>query len=78
MNKHMIITIIITIMIGIVCMLYGLSLLMAVSAFSSTMGFIFVLMVIAAMAGIIYAIFHNMNERFREIKEEKNDDLSKY
>jgi len=78
MNKHMVITIIITLIVGMICMLYGLSLLMAISAFNSTVGFIFVLVVIAAMAGIIYAIFHNMKERLKEIKEEENDDLSKY
>ncbi len=78
MNKHMFITIIITIIIGIMCMVYGLSLLMATSAFSNTYGFGFVIIIIAAMAGVIYAIIHNMKERLREIKEEEKDDLSKY
>ena len=73
MKKQIIITIIISMIIGIIAILYG-------SAFLAALGFskIWGIVIISLMALIILMIVYNMKERIKEIKEEDKDDFSKY
>lgn len=57
---------------------YGFIYITASLSLGNGIGIVFLIIVAAALAGLIYSIVHNMNERIREIKEEESDDLSKY
>ncbi len=78
MNKQIFITIIISLIVGIFIMGYGFIYITASLSLGNGIGALFIVIVAAAIAGLIYSIVHNMNERIKEIKEEKSDDLSKY
>ena len=44
---------------------------------SKSLGFLSVILILA-LAGLLFALIYNLVERIKEIKEEDEDDLSKY
>ncbi len=78
MKKDIVITFIITIIIACVVILYGLSFLTILSLQLGVGSILLILIGVAIIAGLIYAVIHNLKERIQEIKEEDKDDLSQY
>jgi len=78
MKKNILITIVITVAISIVIMLYGFAFITTTLAFSNAIGMVFLLLIVGIVAGFIFIVIKNMNERIKEIKEEEEDDFSKY
>ena len=78
MRKNIIITVIITLIVGIIICIYGFVMMSAASDFGIRGSVAYGLVIVAVLAGLIYAVINNMKERFKEIKEEEKDDLSKY
>lgn len=78
MKKDIVITFIITIIIAGVVILYGLSFLTIIPSPLGGWNILLILLGVAIVAGLIFAVIHNFRERIQEIKEEDEDDLSQY
>lgn len=76
MNRKIVSAIVITIIVAVIIGLYALAIIMGVmEAHISPM---FLLLVIGAALSVIGALIYNLIERIKEIKEEEEDDISKY
>lgn len=78
MKKDIVITCIITTIVAVMIIIYGLSFLTILPSQMGGWSILFVLIGVAIIAGFIYAVVHNFKERIQEIKEEDKDDLSQY
>jgi hypothetical protein len=76
LKKEMIITLIITILIGGFMCLYGLAVLFGL--ISTKVNYGIVLIVFLLGIGLVAALIYTCIERVKEIKEEDKDDISKY
>lgn len=76
LKKEMIITLIITILIGGFMCLYGLAVLFGLISAKANYGIVLVIFLLGI--GLIAALIYTCVERMKEIKEEDKDDISKY
>lgn len=74
--KNKILTVIITIIFSFISVLYALGIIKAMT--DSNINVTFIIMVVIIMALFIVALIWNMIKRFKEIKKEEKDDISKY
>ena len=75
--KKIIAPLIITIITGLLFCGYFITIILALVQQTRNLGMLsFVLIIV--LAGLLFALIHNLVERIKEIKEEDEDDLSKY
>lgn len=74
--KNKILTVIITIIFSFISVLYALGIIKAMT--DSNINVTFIIMVVIILALFIVALIWNMIKRFKEIKKEEKDDISKY
>lgn len=75
--KKIIVPLIITIITGLIFCGYFIAIIMALVQESRSIGILSLILIIA-LAGLLFALIYNLIERIKEIKEEDKDDLSKY
>ena len=75
--KKIIVPLIITIIVGLLFCGYFITIISILVQESRSLGMLSVILIIA-LAGLLFGLIHNLVERIKEIKEEDKDDLSKY
>jgi len=75
--KKIIVPLIITIITGLIFCGYFITIIIALVQGSKSLEFLSVILILV-LAGLLFALIYNLIERIKEIKEEDNDDLSKY
>lgn len=76
MKRKIVSAIVITIIVALIIVLYALGIIMGV--LEAHINPMFLLLVIGATLAVVGALIYNLIERIKEIKEEDEDDISKY
>lgn len=76
MKRKIVSAIVITIIVAVIIVLYALGIIMGV--LEAHINPMFLLLVIGSALAVVGALIYNLIERIKEIKEEDEDDISKY
>lgn len=76
MKRKIVSAIVITIIVALIIVLYALGIVMGV--LESNISPMFLILVVGAALAVVGALIYNLIERIKEIKEEEEDDISKY
>lgn len=76
MKKGILPVVVITTIVGIFMLLYGIGIMAGL--IESNVPIIFIIIGLAVFIAFIYALIYTALDRIKEIKEEDKDDLSKY
>ncbi len=76
MKRKIVSAVVITIIVALIIVLYALGIVMGV--LESNISPMFLILVVGAALAVVGALIYNLIERIKEIKEEEEDDISKY
>lgn len=76
MKRKIVSAVVITVIVALIIVLYALGIVMGV--LESNISPMFLILVVGATLAVVGALIYNLIERIKEIKEEEEDDISKY
>lgn len=76
MKRKIVSAVVITVIVALIIVLYASGIVMGV--LESNISPMFLILVVGAALAVVGALIYNLIERIREIKEEDEDDISKY
>lgn len=76
MKRKIVSAVVITVIVALIIVLYASGIVMGV--LESNISPMFLILVVGAALAVVGALIYNLIERIKEIKEEEEDDISKY
>ncbi len=76
MKRKIVSAVVITVIVALIIVLYASGIVMGV--LESNISPMFLILVVGAALAVVGALIYNLIERIKEIKEEDEDDISKY